>query len=205
MKALSRSNKTIQIFITGLHGVYKLDGNLSLINQYSFYQLNSRGLFYNTSNDHLIVCSNRLDGLFIFDNNLTLIRTVSFGASGTNAIYEYDNRVYVATKNGHVFVLENEIVVFNFSTHCNSIDSILIDQYNCLTTLCSNIVYNYYLNGSFTGVYKNLSYPQLSYMDFDINGDLIFSGLNGLYIFSTNITKYESITPANNTCIDKSN
>ena len=175
-------------YVTSLNGVYKLDSNLKILNSFLYSNGQFNGLSYNSATDHILVTSSITRGLLIFDQNLTLVQNYNFvNSSTTTDIEAFNDKFYVSTVDGMIWVLINETASNSFQTSCNSITSISIDNYGNIAILCiDSIVYVYNTNGSFMNIVWK-STTLLPYeMSFDANGDFFLTGPNGIYYLGLN-------------------
>ena len=192
-------------FITANGTIYKLDKDLNILKTFSnqaIYQI----LTYNTASDHILVTALAVTQIDIFDRNLTRTGFINF-SSPLNYITECNGLIFVASNSSDVFVLKNETISYTFKTACSSVFS--LEYYSDkLFLVCSQNIYSYLINGTYTGsVWKN-PIPNLNYIGFDLNGDLVLTSSKGLYILSVPyapLIQNSLALYSDSTCMAKSN
>ena len=182
-------NNTRIFYAISYNAIYKRDSNLNILKELYFGNQFFSGICFNIVTNHILVVSNGYNyeqsELAIVDPYLTIIKNFSFpDNSSFTDIEAYNGIVYVATKNGVIWVLINEKISTSFITFCSSIQSLLIDPYGYIAVLCStNEIYVY----SPIGTYMNVALVDLvSFvldpldMSFDLYGNLAITGSNGV-------------------------
>jgi hypothetical protein len=174
-----------ELYIIGNGNIQKRDQNLNLIKQYNspgvqYY----RGIYYNKTNDLIYAGTEGKQGIDIINRDLTLVGNISTTGYSPFSIAEYDNKMYVGTIEGSILVIENGIIIRNFTTICGMISSILIDTYGnmLVLSLYGNLVYLYHTNGTNLG--KTISTPgSPSFINFDSKGRLIITSFSDIKIY----------------------
>ena len=204
-------NGTRIFYLASGNGIYKLDSNFNIIGAYNYNLKYFSVICFNPATNHVLAISNSFTGVFIFDQNLSLIKYYEFFTNSfPTDIKVYNGVLYVSSSNGNIWILKNETVSTNFFTMCTNIYSILIDPFGFIAVECSTFeIYVYSTNGSYTSVswmnLLNLVQAPLD-IDFDSNGNIAVSGTNGVYLINTPIVNATKLTNAtfDNSCINKS-
>jgi hypothetical protein len=92
--------------------------------------------------------------------------------------------MFVGTIEGIILVMENDVIIRNFTTVCGFISSMMIDTYgNMLVLSFSNsFVYLYHTNGSNLGNSVSTS-AHPTFMNFDLNGRLVITSWSDFEIY----------------------
>ena len=174
----------INIFVTTRFGIYSLDAAFNFVNFYNDLNAKYKKIYYNSSADHLLVCSFNYKRIDIFNRSLNLIKSIPTYFSPIE-FDVYNDILYVATTNQIVLVIKNEVVIANITTLCYFMKSILADNYGNIAILCSsNEIYVYSVTGAYSGVLWSVNVPDSNSMSFNSNGDLVLVASNGLYIMN---------------------
>jgi hypothetical protein len=173
-----------ELFISAQDGMYKSDNSLNLAESYIRIGACYTSIYHNSTSDILYVASLANSMIDLFYRNLTFISSISL-TNQPYALTEKNGKLYLGFTDGSISVLENNLVVKNITTLCNSIiTSILIDKNDLMGVLCfdNSILYLYSTNGSYTG--KNIttsSGPR--FMNYDLNGHFIIAGESQIKIY----------------------
>jgi hypothetical protein len=173
-----------ELYITGNNYIQKRDKNLNWVTQFYNININFRGIYYNKTNDLIYVGISNIQEIYLFDRNLTKLRTISTPGYATLAIAEFDNKMFVGTEQSRILVIENEIITRNFITNCTSIKSILVDNSGYILILGTPFDYVnvYHTNGTNTGKGIPTSSSQ-HFINFDSKGRLIMTSQNEINIY----------------------
>ena len=141
-------------YITGWDYVWKTDLDFSV--SITHYNLNAyyRGLYYNSTNDLIYVLASNLQGIYVFDVDLTLTDSFPTAPYTPWSLNEYKNQLYVGTRNGTIIVILNKQIINKFDG-CNgqitTLCSILFDQFDNMATGCyyDGQLYLYNRTGSY--------------------------------------------------------
>jgi hypothetical protein len=167
--------KTSNLFyMSGDVNVWKLDENLNVLMVYNAaVNITYRGLYFNSTNNFLYVAPYNLKIIHVFDSNITLHHSFSVSPFQPFSFGEYNNLMYIGTKNGSIVVILNETIIFKFPA-CNQssimLTSILFDHYGYMATSCNN--YQLYLYNS-NGTFMNMSFQSPNeprYIGYDSKG-----------------------------------
>ena len=181
-----------QYIVSAWDGMWKFGNNQNqniIDNQFIYTGHSFRGMYYNSSTNYIFVCSYWINGLFVFDTDLTLIRSIYFGNTVMHDIDEYNGCLYVSSFTGAVWVLKDEKVSQSFQTNCSSITALKIDRNGFIAVLCQNpssMIYVYNSNG----VYADLSFngtilnDNVTFMDFDGNQTFVIVTTKTLYFLN---------------------
>ncbi len=173
-----------ELYVTTGNGILKYDRNLNELN--SYYGNPYMGIFYNTTNGHLIATVDGGSSFDVFDLNLTFLRTIDATPFAATSFYLHDGRLYSGTYSGFVLVFENEIMIYTFITLCPGyIGSVLVDGYNHMAVACTsnNKVYIYHINGTYMNFYKDIASSPI-YMGYDARGKFILTSFDGIYFLN---------------------
>jgi hypothetical protein len=173
-----------EIYLTGDHAVYKTDKSLNIIN--AFYNNGSeyRGIYYNKTSDLIYVADFTIFYcISVFNRNLTLIESINIG-NKPYGLADYDDKLFVGTMNGTILVIQNKIVINTYSTICNYITSLLVDNdgYIIIACVSPQSAYIYHTNGTNTGK-KITTYGNPQFINFDSKGRLIISSTGQFNIY----------------------
>ena len=219
--SLLEANKTRIFYYSTSFGIYKLDENFNIISAYLSIKYNSfTRIRYNAATNHIIAVSTSFNGFFIFDTDLTLIKYCSIqGAASSTDIEVFNNRLYVSTSNGIVWIVYNETLsIYQFiNTTCSSIRSLLIDgQFPSITIMCSDSDVIHLYNPFFTnrGCCSYMSFVRINLVNlvpfpvdigFDSKGNYVITGKNGVYLLNTPQSNTMAVDATlDNFCINKS-
>jgi DNA-binding beta-propeller fold protein YncE len=174
-----------ELYITGNHAVYKTDKSLNIINAFYNTGLSTyRGIYYNKTSDLIYVADfTTYYCISVFNRNLTFIESINIGYK-PYGLADYDEKLFVGTMNGTILVIQNKIVIKTFSTICNAISSLLIDNDGYMIIACysPNAAYIYHTNGTNTGKQiKTGGVPM--FINFDSKGRLIISSTSRINIY----------------------
>ena len=203
------NNDDVIFYLTNTYGIYKYSRNWTQLGVYLNYDnYNNYGkLIYSSKNDHLLVTSGSAPKIDVFDSNLNFIKSINtstidyyynyffyYGTvdSSTTDIKEYNNQFFVTTRSSFVFVLENEVVISNFSTLCVSINALEIDSNGLLALLCSNKIYVYNSNGQYMNISWASLVPYPVDLGFDADGNFLIISTNGVFLLNTEATIIQS-------------
>ncbi len=173
-----------ELYITGNGNIQKRDQNLNLIKQFNNAGVTYRGIYYNKTNDLIYVAAEAKQRIDTFNRNLTLVKNISTPGYSPHSIAEYDSKMYVSTMDGSILVIENGVIIRNFTTVCNKISSIMIDTYGKMLVLSEtkSFVYLYHTNGSNLGTAISTSSSPL-FINFDSKGRLIITSQYDIKIY----------------------
>jgi hypothetical protein len=192
-KNFSNPNYIIKIdsslYLTGNTNIWKLDKDLNILIQYTSTGIypNYRGIYYNSSNRFIYVAPMSLTEILVFNLNLIFNHSISISSYTPYSITEYNNKLYVGTTNGTIFVIQNEVIINQFNG-CNGasvwVIFIIFDQYGYVATLCSiSKLYLYNSNGTYTG--NSLSTPKNPrYIGFDTKGRFVLISQSQVFIYN---------------------
>ncbi len=154
------------IYMTGQSNIWKLDEDLNILIQYNSTNGTSskyRGISYNSKTGFIFVAPISLTEIQVFDLNLQYSHNISVSPYKPYFIIEYNNKIYVGTRNGTIIVIQNEVIINQFDG-CNEanvqLSFIFFDQYGYMARICSestNKLFFYNSNGTYTGT--SLSTP----------------------------------------------
>jgi DNA-binding beta-propeller fold protein YncE len=178
------------VYMTGNTNIWKFDKDLNILFQYNSTGGTSfRGIYYNSSNGFIYVAPSNLNEIQVFDLNLTYNQNISTAPHNPFTISEYNNNIYVGTRNGSILVIQNEVIINQFNG-CNEayveLNFILFDQYGYMATICSdpaNKLYLYKTDGTYSGT--NLSTPaKPRYIGFDSTGRFVLISKSQIIIYN---------------------
>ena len=200
--AYSNSTNDTVIYVTSINGIYKFTSNwtqLTFVNSNYSY----RNLIFNETVDHLLVTTNSAPKIQVFDKNLIFIKSISipYFASG---IKEYNNQFFVTTYSSFVFLLQNEVIIYNFSTLCGSINALAIDSNGLLALLCLNKIYVYNSNGKYMNISWISLVPSPQDLGFDAGGNFVITATNGVNLLNKQIQTIKQNFTIDNACIFQS-
>jgi hypothetical protein len=205
------SNNTKRLFVTQTNGLCEIDENLNKVKSVTLSGSNE-GLYFNSSNSLLYVSTSTFNIIYVFSLNLTLIRKISVSFPNFS-IFAFNGLMFVATITSDIMVLQNEVIVYTFTTSCTSIKALMIDKFGIIALNCyfgsvsSNITF-YYLNGSFTGKTYQIPVQYANNFGFDHNGNWILASYSGIFVFSSTtpiIINTNYSFDASNKCNNKGN
>ena len=136
--------------MTGDLILWKLDKNLNTWVQYKATGTvpSYRGLYFNSTNRFLYVARCALTVIHVFNINFTFSHNISISPYRPYLITGYNNQLYIGTDNGTVLVVQNEVIMNQFSG-CGGnsaiLTSILFDEYGYFATSCDNPTKKLYL------------------------------------------------------------
>ena len=178
-------SSTFKIFVSTKYGIYSFDRNLNYIKLYSNSSANYKRMYYNSSADHLLVCSNDYKSIDVFDNSLNFIKSISTMTYSPIDIDVYNDLMFVSTSSSRILVYQNETFMSQITTLCSSIKASIIDQTGNMAVLCStNIIYIYSFSGSYSGVNWTSIVPNLVDLSFDSSGNLALVASNGVFLLN---------------------
>ncbi len=139
-----------ELYILGDGKIHKRDKNLNLIKEFINNGVSYRGIYYNKTNDLIYVGTEASQTIDIFNRDLTLVGNIITPGYAPYAIAEHDNKMYVGTTVGSILIIENGVIIQNFTTVCSDVSSIMIDSYGFMLVLSvtESKVYVYYINGT---------------------------------------------------------
>jgi hypothetical protein len=174
-----------EIYISGEGKIQKRDQNLNLIKEFYNSGVQSyRGIYYNKTNDLIYVGTVGKQRIDVFNRDLTLVGIISTPGYGPFSIAEYDNKMFVASTEGSILVIENGVIIRSFTTVCGFITSIMIDTYGNMLVLsvANSLVFLYHANGSNLGTPISTSRSPL-FINFDSNGRFIITSQYDIKIY----------------------
>ncbi len=179
------------------YGIVKLDKNFNELNHYFHTDLVFGDMYFNVSNNRLYcVIPENFNGLYVFDQDLTFIKQIRIGNDALMTVVEFNNKLYAGSTIGKVWVLENEIIINSFQTLSGSpIHRIGFDTLGhfAFTSYYNEHMYVYDYNGNYSNIF--LKTPGFgSFYGMDLNGNLIFFGSNGIFIYGLQ-KNTTSVTP----------
>jgi hypothetical protein len=121
--------------------------------------------------------------IFIFNRSLELIDKIDIGFQPF-ALAEYGDKIFVGTLNGKILQIQNKIVISTYTTICNYITSLLIDNDGYMIIACNspNAAYIYHINGTYTGN-KITTSGSPFFVNFDTKERLIITSGTQIDIF----------------------
>ena len=100
------------LYASGQENIWKLDQNLNILIQYNASNGTIpiyRGIYYNCTNNFIYIAPRALNVIHVFDLDLSLNHSFSTSTYLPWSIAEYNNQLYVGTKNGTILVIENQV------------------------------------------------------------------------------------------------
>jgi hypothetical protein len=189
-------------------GIFRLDSNMNILSYYNSYYASYTRMYYNSSADHLLVCSTfNYPEIHVFDHDLKYLKAISISPYFPSAFALFDDKLFVSTLNGpRIYILQNEVVSSYFITICTTIGTLLVDQFGCVAALCSNsnIVQLYSTNGTYLNINWPSLFPSTNDMEFDDIGNLVISGSNGVVLLNS-ISTQANLASTDSVCIVNSN
>ncbi len=174
-----------EIFISSLHGIHKLNTNLTIISSYYSSKAQFTGIYYNQTGDYISACSFR-DHLIVFlkRDDLLLLKYVSISPFSPTDIKEFNNTLFISTSNGTILVLKNYQIISNLTTNCNFIMSLTFDSFGNLAILCSQNIYLYSVNGSYLNITLVIPFDNATSIGSNAFGQFSISSYNKIYFLN---------------------
>jgi hypothetical protein len=175
-----------ELYVSGNNGMFKIDSGMNILGYYKNVGAYYGGIYYNRTTDHILVTSDRETYLQIFDRFLNTTGTIDTSPFSGSSLYFYNGRLYGGTTEGYVLVIEEESLIYSFSTACDGyISSVLVDDNGFLVVVCffDNSLYLYNLNGTFMGLSQQTESEPI-FMGNDANGKLILTSHYGFNFFN---------------------
>jgi hypothetical protein len=170
------------IYTSGDYGVQKYDMYLNFIKQ---VYINSRGIYYNPSNQLIYIAEYPGNTIEIFDQDLNLNSTIITSQSPWFLTGYNDKLVVGDGIDGKVYFYQNNSMIQSISTQCSArVSSVLFDYYNHMLVLCETTsrAFIYHLNGSFTGI-SFYTCQQPTFLNFDSQNRIVITCGNEIAIF----------------------
>ena len=177
-------NNTKLIFVgTYYHGISSVNANFIILKTYQiFSSVNS--IYYNNLTDNLLVTTSTTNGIIILTLDLSFISYYFFTNATTTSMTGCDGLVFVSTTNGIIWVLQNQTLAYTFQTSCTSIKKLKTDQFGYIAVICStNIIYLYFINGTYSGVSWTSPFASTSDIGFDASVNLVIVTFNTTYLY----------------------
>jgi hypothetical protein len=180
----------ISLYATGESNIWKLDQNLITLIQYNSNGTpRYRGIYYNSRNNFIYVAPSDFTVIHVFYLDLTFRNDFSTSTYNPWSIAEYNNQMYVGTKNGIILVIVNENI-FRLFNGCNGnsvvLTYIFFDEYSYMVTSCEdpiNQLYLYYPNGTYLNK-KSTTRNNPRYFGYDSKGHFIQISMHQTSIYN---------------------
>jgi hypothetical protein len=194
-----------ELYVTGSNAMFKIDSNMNILKNYTNIGAAYGGIYYNRTTDHIIVTADSYSHLDVFDRNLTLVGTIDTTPLCGSSLYFQKGRLYAGTGNGNVFVIEDESMIYSFSTVCvGYIGSVLVDDNDCLAVACMDdrTVYLYHTNGTYMNISQYVGVQPIQF-GYDARGNFILVSFSGIYFLDPTVTDATTtVTDATTTVTD---
>jgi hypothetical protein len=177
---------TFNIIVSSKYGINSFDRNFNFLKLHRDSSADYNRIYYNNSADHLLVCCSNYQRIDVFDHSLNFIKSISTMTYTPIDIDVYDDLIFVSTSWNTILVYQNETYLRQIIiTFCSSIKASIIDQTGNIAVLCSTeIIYIYFMNGSYLGVNWTSIVPNVVDLSFDSSRNLALVDSNGVFLLN---------------------
>jgi hypothetical protein len=173
------------LYITGYSSIWKTDKYLNVLETYTSTGANYRGIYFNSTENLIYIADSYNSDFLIFNMNLSLEYKVSVSPYYPYSFSEYNNELYIGTTSNMVIVVDNKVIIRNFSACSGStLNFIYSNNFGLMAINCETIneINFYYSNGTYTG--KSLAtFQKPVYVGFDSKGRFVIILKNQISIY----------------------